>query len=74
MASNTPVFKSVASTGEGIAEIIDFITNAPLYKNKRKQLLLVEKAYKIIQHKRMENVDRKKLTGRDCKGRKRPRI
>jgi LAO/AO transport system kinase len=56
-----PVFKTIASTGEGINEVSNFILNAPRQKNKRKDLLLTEKAYKIIQHKRMGDVDKKKL-------------
>jgi len=58
---NTPVFKSVASKGEGIDEIIDFIKASSNQKNNRKALLLSEKAYKLIQYKRMANVDKRKL-------------
>lgn len=56
-----PVFKTIASQGEGVNEIINFILSAPRLKNKRKELLLTEKAYKIIQQRRMANVDKKKL-------------
>jgi len=58
---NTPVFKSVASKGEGIGEIIDFIKASSNQKNNRKALLLSEKAYRLIQYKRMANVDKRKL-------------
>jgi len=56
-----PVFKTVASTGEGINEIASFISKVPDLKNKRKEFLLAEKAYKIIQFRRMADVDKKKL-------------
>ncbi|MDB4924359.1 methylmalonyl Co-A mutase-associated GTPase MeaB [Mucilaginibacter sp.] len=56
-----PVFKTVATTGTGISEIADFILSAKDIKNTRKEFLLAEKAYKIIQQKRMAGVDKKKL-------------
>ena len=56
-----PVFKTIASNGDGINEVIDFILSSPPKKNKRKELLLAEKAYKIIQQKRMADVDKKEL-------------
>ena len=56
-----PVFKTIASTGEGISEVTSFISEAPHLKNKRKAFLLAEKAYKIIQFKRMADIDKKKL-------------
>jgi LAO/AO transport system kinase len=56
-----PVFKTIASTGEGIKEVIDFILSSPTSKNKSAELLLSEKAYRLIQHKRMADIDRKEL-------------
>ena len=56
-----PVFKTIASTGEGINEVNAFILKACHSKNKRKEFLLAEKAYKIIQFKRMADVDKKRL-------------
>jgi len=56
-----PVFKTVASTGEGIDAVTAFIQSAQHKKNIRKELLLAEKAYKIIQQRRMANVDKKAL-------------
>ncbi|MDB5005321.1 MAG: hypothetical protein JWQ34_3546 [Mucilaginibacter sp.] len=56
-----PVFKTVATTGAGINEVADFISSAKNIKNTRKEFLLTEKAYKLIQQKRMEGVDKKKL-------------
>jgi len=60
-SDDTPVFKTVATTGEGITEVAGYVLSANRKKNHRKQFLLAEKAYHIIQQKRMEDVDRKKL-------------
>jgi LAO/AO transport system kinase len=57
----SPVFKTVATTGAGINEVADFILSAPNLKNSRKEFLLTEKAYKLIQQKRMTCIDKKKL-------------
>ncbi|MDB5115720.1 MAG: hypothetical protein JWQ79_1212, partial [Mucilaginibacter sp.] len=57
----SPVFKTVATTGAGINEVADFILSAPNLKNSRKEFLLTEKAYKLIQQKRMAGIDKKKL-------------
>lgn len=56
-----PVFKTIASQGSGIDEIINFIKKPTVLKNKRREFLLAEKAYKIIQQKRMADVDKIKL-------------
>ncbi|MES2807182.1 MAG: methylmalonyl Co-A mutase-associated GTPase MeaB [Bacteroidota bacterium] len=57
----TPVFKTTATTGAGINEISDFIATAKNIKNHRKEFLLAEKAYRLIQQKRMAGIDKKKL-------------
>jgi LAO/AO transport system kinase len=56
-----PVFKTVATKDEGITEIAAFIDAAKGKKNSRKEFLLAEKAWRIIQQKRMADVDKKKL-------------
>lgn len=56
-----PIVKTAASNDEGVDEVIKFILSASHQKNKRKELLLTEKAWKIIQQKRMANMDRRKL-------------
>ena len=56
-----PVFKTVASKNEGVDEVIDFIHSKPPAQNVRKKLLLAEKAWRLIQHKKMAGVDKKKL-------------
>jgi LAO/AO transport system kinase len=59
--TETPVFKTVATTGAGINEVADFILTAKDIKNIRKEFLLTEKAYKLIQQKRMAGIDKRKL-------------
>ena len=56
-----PVFKTIASGGGGIKEVVSFILSSSHKKNSRKEILLTEKAYKIIQQRRMADVDKKKL-------------
>ena len=56
-----PVFKTVASKNEGINEVISFIHSKSEVKNSRKELLLAEKAYQLIQQKRMAGINKKKL-------------
>lgn len=56
-----PVFKTIASKNGGIDEVIGFIKSASHLKSNKKELLLSEKAYKLIQQRRMANVDKKKL-------------
>lgn len=56
-----PVFKTVATTGSGIDAVAAYIATAKNIKNSRKQFLLTEKAYKLIQQKRMAGVDKRKL-------------
>ncbi|MFD2863262.1 methylmalonyl Co-A mutase-associated GTPase MeaB [Mucilaginibacter antarcticus] len=59
--AETPVFKITATTGEGIEQISAFISTAKTTANTRKEFLLAEKAYRLIQQKRMAGVDKKKL-------------
>lgn len=58
---NLPLFKTVASKNEGIDEITNFILSQPQIKNSRKELLLTQKAYNIIQQKMMAGINKKKL-------------
>jgi LAO/AO transport system kinase len=59
--SNVPVLKTVASRGQGLNDVVDFILSGSTKQNRHKELLLAEKAYKIIQQKRMESVDKNEL-------------
>ena len=56
-----PVFKTIASTNIGIADLVDFITSGRFDLSKRKPVLLAEKVYHIIQQKQMALIDKKKL-------------
>jgi LAO/AO transport system kinase len=55
--TGTPVFKTIASQNKGIEEIAGFITSAPT-TNARKGLLMAEKAWKLIQQKRMAGINK----------------
>ena len=55
-----PVFKTIATSGEGISELALFIKNYD-YKPATRSLLATEKAWKLIQEKRMADIDKKKL-------------
>ncbi len=59
--STIPVFKTVASRDEGIDEVVNFIQSSSTLAHPRKELLLTEKAYKIIQQKRMAGTDKNTL-------------
>jgi len=59
--SQIRVFKTIASAGEGVEGVVDFLKSNPSVKNNRKELLLVEKAYKLIQQKRMADIDKWRL-------------
>lgn len=50
-----PVFR------EGIEELCEWLVMPVEIEGKRKALLLTEKAFKIISHYRMKNVDKVKL-------------
>ncbi|RYY36230.1 MAG: methylmalonyl Co-A mutase-associated GTPase MeaB [Sphingobacteriaceae bacterium] len=55
-----PVIQAIASQNIGINEIIDFISSA-LPGNSRKAFLLAEKAYRLIQQKRMAGINKQQL-------------
>ena len=56
-----PVFKTIASESSGTDEIADFILNSEGKKNGHKEYLLAEKAYKLIQQKRMGHINKMEL-------------
>ena len=56
-----PVFKTVGTTGAGIDEVADYILSSKPGNNTRKAMLMAEKAYRLIQQKRMEGVDKRRL-------------
>lgn len=59
--TRAPVFKTIASNSEGITDVVSFIDASAGKINARKELLLAEKAFRIIQQKRMAGVDKQKL-------------
>jgi LAO/AO transport system kinase len=56
-----PVFKTVADKGDGLIELCNWLLATNKAVNERKHLLILEKAYRIIQHQRMLDIDRIKL-------------
>jgi LAO/AO transport system kinase len=59
--AHIPIFKTIASQNQGAAEIVAYISSAEATTNSRKEYLLAEKAYKLIQQKRMAAIDKAKL-------------
>ena len=55
------VIKAVATEEKGIEAIIKKIDEHTTHSNDKKLFLLTEKAYKLIQQKRMKDIDKKKL-------------
>ncbi|HVT84783.1 MAG TPA: methylmalonyl Co-A mutase-associated GTPase MeaB [Chitinophagaceae bacterium] len=58
------VVKTIATQKEGIKELYDIILHElqKIHSSEKKYRLLAEKAYWLIQEKRMKDVDREKLT------------
>ncbi len=56
-----PVFKTVAEKGTGVHALTEHILKLKDVENPRKILLMVEKAYKLIAHLKMVDIDKKKL-------------
>lgn len=61
-----PVIKTIATTNEGIAELWEHLEkhNALNTGSTRKVQLLAEKAWQLIMHRRMADIDRKELVER----------
>jgi LAO/AO transport system kinase len=62
-SKNTPVLKTIASQNEGIEELANLITGGLLREENddKKHKLLAEKAFQLIQMRRMKNVDKVEL-------------
>ena len=67
-----PVFKTVADKKEGIKELCDWLLVPVQSDNTMKAFLLAEKAFKIIQHYRMRNIDKVKLHSEMIEALKKP--
>jgi LAO/AO transport system kinase len=55
---NLPVFKTVADKNLGIDKLCDWILTPSENDDYRKKLLVADKIFRIIQHKRMQNLDK----------------
>lgn len=60
-ATDVPVIKTIADRSEGVSELLLAIKEYTTSENKQKPYLLAEKAWKLIQHQRMTDIDKKKL-------------
>jgi len=56
-----PILKTVADKSEGVSELCDWILKSNASLNKKRTFLLTEKAWKIIQHQKMQSIDKKRL-------------
>lgn len=56
-----PIFKTVADKNEGIAALCKWLLKGNKQLNERKTHLMAEKAFRIIQHQRMLDIDKTKL-------------
>ncbi len=61
----TPVIKSIATQSDGIDELIKKIDEHFPYANtEKKSFLMTEKAFRLIQNKRMKGIDKKELNNK----------
>ena len=67
-----PVIKTIAEKAIGIDELLEAIHQQPYAENQRKLFLLAEKAWKLIQCKRMNNVDKQTLQQQIAAASKKP--
>ena len=58
---SVPVIKTVADQGIGIPELVKWIERPVENENQRKVFLVAEKAWKIIQHRKMQTIDKTRL-------------
>jgi len=59
--ADIPVFKTDAVHDIGIAEIAGHLQQANLAVNSKRLFLLTEKVYRLVQHKRMQGIEKTKL-------------
>ncbi len=57
-----PVFKTIADKKTGISELCNWLLEPVHSDNKRRAFLLAEKAFRILQHYRMKDINRGQLT------------
>lgn len=63
-AAEVPVFKTVADKSIGVEELFDYIVAIDTKENEQQIYLYTEKAYRLIQYKRMKDIDKKALSKR----------
>lgn len=56
-----PVFQTIADQGHGIQALSDWVQKRDIQKNIKRLTLYTEKAFRLIQHQRMQDVSRLKL-------------
>jgi LAO/AO transport system kinase len=57
----TPVFKTIASTGTGIAELVKWLSSTDIVIKDTKLLIYTDRAFKIIQQQRMRDISKTDL-------------
>lgn len=57
----TPIFKTVADKNIGVIDICNWISTDNTISITKKEYLLAEQAYKLIQHQKMIGIDKQKL-------------
>ncbi len=60
-AQPIPVINTVADKSIGISELMEAIENQSSKENTKRNFLLAEKAWKLIQHQKMKHLDKKQL-------------
>ncbi len=60
-AESVPVFKTVGDKGTGVDELLTWIITNQHQQSKKKVFLYTEKAYKLIQNKRMQGFSKQDL-------------
>jgi LAO/AO transport system kinase len=56
-----PVFKTIADKGKGVVELCEWLLKPAIFSNANRSYLMAEKAFRILQYKRMRNVDKVKF-------------
>jgi len=56
-----PVINTVADKSIGISELMEAIENQSIKENKKRMFLLAEKAWKLLQHQKMKNLNKNQL-------------
>lgn len=56
-----PIFKTIADKGVGVEELCKWMTESERITSERRELLMAEKAFKLIQHYRSKSIDKQLL-------------